>query len=80
MLADYLEQIGLDPVLKQVYLEVEDRKPTTNCRSNRKSNATVTGKTKRLEELDLIELVRYNNSGKYFNKRRWKRFLRFHGS
>lgn len=26
MLADYLEQLGLDPVLKQVYLEVDGSK------------------------------------------------------
>mgnify|MGYP000848138996 CR=1 FL=1 len=67
MLADYLEQLGLDPVLKQVYLEVDGSKTQQQiAEAIGKSNATVTGKTKRLEELDLIELVRYNNSGKIF--------------
>ena len=67
MLADYLEQLGRDPVLRQVYLEVDGSKTQQQiAEAIGKSNATVTGKTKRLEELDLIELVRYDNRGKLF--------------
>ena len=67
MLADYLEQLDRDPVLRQVYLEVDGSKTQQQiAEAIGKSNATVTGKTKRLEELDLIELVRYDNRGKLF--------------
>lgn len=68
MLAEYIEQLKADPVLAKVYLEIDGRKTQQQiAKAVGKSKATVTGKTKKLEELDLIEMVKYNNNGKIYN-------------